>query len=181
MQSEERFGLTKRHSYDEIVKWIRSDPKGVPYPDRVAFKTYDSPVYAQLRDSLKVNTEPQEAYAAYQHGGGLAPFVPPRPRFVEPPPGNSPTPPGDDDDMMGPPGPGPERYTTLLEPATRPPDQILMNEGMDPPAPPPPTPAPPPAAPTMVQQAGDSFAQAAGNAALAPLPGQPLRQASGLY
>ena len=69
MQSEERFGLTKRHSYDEIVKWIRSDPKGVPYLDRVAFKTYDSPIYAQLRDSLKVNTEPQEAYAAYQHGG----------------------------------------------------------------------------------------------------------------
>ena len=163
MQSEERFGLTKRHSYHEIVKWIRSDPKGVPYPDRVAFKTYDSPVYAQLRDSLKVNTEPQEAYAAYQHGGGLAPFVPPRPRFVEPPPGTPPTPPGDDDDddLMGPPGPGPERYTTLLEPATRPPDQILMNEGMDPPAPPPPPPAPP----TMVQQAGDSFAQAAGNAA----------------
>jgi len=161
MQSEERFGLTKRHSYDEIVKWIKSDPKGVPYPDRVAFKTYDSPVYAQLRDSLKVNTEPQEAYAAYQHGGGLAPFVPPRPRFVEPPPGNSPTPPGDDDDdMMGPPGPGPERYTTLLEPATRPTDQILINEGMSP-APPPPPPPPP----TMVQQAGDSFAQAAGNAA----------------
>ena len=63
MQSEERFGLTNGHSYDEIVKWIKSDPKGVPYPDRVAFKTYDSPVYAQLRDSLKANTEPQEAYA----------------------------------------------------------------------------------------------------------------------
>ena len=52
MQSEERFGLTKRHSYDEIVQWIKSDPKGVPYPNRVAYKTYDSPVYAQLRDSL---------------------------------------------------------------------------------------------------------------------------------
>ena len=97
MQSEERFGLTKRHSYDEIVKWIKSDPKGMPYPDRVAFKTYDTPVYAQLRDSLKVNTEPQEAYAAYQHGGELGPFVPPRPRFVEPPLGKPPSPPPGDE------------------------------------------------------------------------------------
>ena len=95
MQSEERFGLTKRHSYDEIVQWIKSDPKGVPYPDRVAYKTYDSPVYAQLRDSLRTNTEPQDAYAAYQHGGELGPFVPPKGKFVGPPPGNPPNPPPD--------------------------------------------------------------------------------------
>ena len=81
MQSEERFGLTKRHSYDEIVAWIKSDPKGVPYPNRVAFKTYDSPVYAQLRDALKTNPEPQDAFNAYQHGADLGPFVPPKPRF----------------------------------------------------------------------------------------------------
>jgi hypothetical protein len=162
MQSEERFGLTKRHGYDEIVAWIKSDPKGVPYPNRVAFKTYDSPVYAQLRDSLKTNPEPQDAYAAYQHGGDLGPFVPPRPRFVGPPSGNPPNPPpdDDDDDLMGPPGPGPERYTTLLEPAPRPSDQVLINEGMQPPQAP-----PAPAAPSMVQQAGNSFAQSAGNAA----------------
>ncbi len=138
-----------------------SDPKGVGYPDRVAFKTYDSPVYAQLRDSLGTNTEPQDAFNAYQHGGDLGPFVPPRPRFIPPPPGNPPNPPDDDDDLMGPPGPGPERYTTLLEPSPRPSDQILMNEGMQPP----PAPPPPPAAPSMAQQAGNSFAQAAGNAA----------------
>jgi len=163
MQSEERFGLTKRHSYDEIVAWIKSDPAGVPYPNRVAYQTYDSPVYAQLRDSLRTNTEPQDAYAAYQHGGDLGPFVPPKGRFVGPPPGNPPTPPtgdDDDDDLMGPPGPGAERYTTILEPAPRPTDQILLNEGMQPPPPP-----PPPAAPTMAQQAGNSFAQAAGAAA----------------
>ena len=86
MQSEERFGLTKRHSYDEIVAWIKSDPKGVPYPNRVAFKTYDSPVYAQLQHSLKTNPEPQDAFNAYQHGGDLGSFVPPKPRFVGPPP-----------------------------------------------------------------------------------------------
>ena len=142
------------------MAWIKSDPKGVPYPDRVAYKTYDSPVYAQLRDSLRTNTEPQDAFNAYQHGGELGPFIAPKPRFVGPPPGNPPNPPpdDDDDDLMGPPGPGPERYTTLLEPAPRPSDQVLMNEGMQPPP-------PPPAAPTMVQQAGNSFAQSTGNAA----------------
>ena len=90
---------------------------------------------------------------AYQHASDLGPFILPRLRFVKPPPGkpaNLPQlPPSDDDDLMGPPGPGPERYMTLLEPAPRPSDQILLNEGMNLPAPP-----PPPAAPSMAQQAG---------------------------
>ena len=44
MQVEERFGLKRRHTYDEIVAWLNSDPKGVPYPNRVAFQTYNSHV-----------------------------------------------------------------------------------------------------------------------------------------
>ena len=93
----------------------------------------------QLQDSLKTYTEAQDAYAAYQHGGDLGPFVHPKPRFVGPPSGNPLNPPPDDynDDLMGPPGLGPGRYMTLLEPAPRPSDQILMNESMKPPAPPP--------------------------------------------
>ena len=35
MEVEERFGLKRRHTYDEIVAWLNSDPKGVPYPNRV--------------------------------------------------------------------------------------------------------------------------------------------------
>ena len=161
MEIEERLGLRKHHTYDEIVAWLGSNPKGVPYPNRVAAKTFNSPVYGQLRDSLRTFTEAKDAYSAYQRGEELGPFVPPRPRFVEPPAGGPPPPPpdDDDDDLMGP-APGPERYTTLLEPAPRSSDQVLLNEGMQPPAPPPP---PPP--PSMVQQAGDSFARAAGDAA----------------
>jgi hypothetical protein len=166
MQVEERFGLRKRHTYDEIVAWINSDPKGVPYPNRVATKTYNSPVYGQLKDSLRSFTEGQEAYLNYQRrgndgGGDLGPFVPPRPRPFQPPAYDVPIPPdSDDDDLMGPPGPGPERYGDLLDPAPNASDQVLINEGMQPPPPP-----PPPAPPTMMQQAGDAFIQAAGNAA----------------
>ena len=87
--------------------------------------------------------------------------MPPWPRFVAPPsdPPNAP-PDDDDDDLMGP-SPGPERYTTLLEPGPNTTDMVLISEGMDPPAPPPPPPPPP----SMAQQAGNAFAQAAGDAA----------------
>ena len=50
MEVEERFGLKRKHTYDEIVAWLNSDPKGVPYPNRVAFQTYNSHVYGQLKD-----------------------------------------------------------------------------------------------------------------------------------
>ncbi len=53
MEVEERFGLKKRHTYDEIVQWLNSDPKGVAYPSRVAYNTYNSHVYGQLKDSLR--------------------------------------------------------------------------------------------------------------------------------
>ena len=117
MEVEERFGLKRRHTYDEIVTWLNTDPKSVPYPNRVAFQTYNSHVYGQLKDSLRSFTVRQDAYNAYQHGDEHAPFVPPRPRFREPqqdpgaPPFGGGGPPDDDDDeLMGPP------YPDLLQP-----------------------------------------------------------------
>jgi hypothetical protein len=161
MEVEERFGLKKRHTYEEIVQWLNSDPKGVAYPSRVAYDTYNSHVYGQLKDSLRTHSEGQDALNAYRHGDDFAPFVPPRPHpFQEAPAGGPAPPPGDDDDLMGPPGPGPESYPDLLQPEPRSTDIVLLNEGMQPPAPP-----PPPPAPTLAQQAGSSFAQAAGGAA----------------
>jgi hypothetical protein len=166
MEVQEAFGLKRRHTYDEVVAWLNSDPKGVAYPSRVAFKTYNSPIYGQLKDSLRTFNEAQQGYIAHQRGeDDGAPHVPPRPRPfdnvpVDPPPA---PPDDDDDDLMGPPGAGPQRYGDLLEPAPNASDQVLMNEGMNPPNPPPPP--PPPAAPTLMQQAGNSFAQAAGGAA----------------
>ena len=157
MEVEERFGLKRRHQYDEIVQWLNSDPKGVAYPSRVAYDTYNSHVYGQLKDSLRTHSEGQDALNAYRHGDDFAPFVPPRPHsFREAPAGGpAPPPPGDDaDDLMGPPGPGPQSYPDLLQPEPRSTDVVLLNEGIQPPAP-----------PTLVQQAGSSFAQAAGGAA----------------
>ena len=165
MEVQEAFGLKRRHTYDEVVAWLNSDPKGVAYPSRVAYKTYNSPIYGQLKDSLRTfNAEATQGYLAHQRGeDGGAPHVPPRPRPfdnvpVDPPP--APPDDDDDDDLMGPPGAGPQRYGDLLEPAPNASDQVLMNEGMNPPPPP-----PPPPAPTLMQQAGNSFAQAAGGAA----------------
>ena len=77
MEVEERFGLKRKHTYDEIVAWLNSDPKGVPYPNRVAFQTYNSHVYGQLKDSLRSFTVGQDACNAYQHSDEHAPFVPP--------------------------------------------------------------------------------------------------------
>ena len=160
MEVEERFGLKKRHTYDEIVQWLNSDPKGVAYPSRAAYNTYNSHVYGQLKDSLRTHSEGQDALNAYRHGDDFAPFVPPRPRpFQEAPVGGpAPPPPDDDDDLMGPPGPGPQNYPDLLQPEPRSTDVVLLNEGMQPPPP------PPPPARTALQQAGSSFAQAAGGA-----------------
>ena len=75
-QVEEKFGLKKRHTYDEIVAWLNSEPKGVPYPNRVAFQTYTSHVYGQLKDSLQNYTVGQDAWNVYQHSDDHALFVP---------------------------------------------------------------------------------------------------------
>ena len=77
MEVEERFGLKRRRTYDEIVAWLNSDPKGVPYPNRVAFQTYNSHAYGQLKDSLHNYTIGQDAWNTYQHSDEHAPFVPP--------------------------------------------------------------------------------------------------------
>ena len=164
MEVEERFGLKRRHTYDEIVQWLNSDPKGVAYPSRVASDTYNSHVYGQLKDSLRTHSEGRDALNTYRHGDDFAPFVPPRPHPFQEAPAGGPAPPpsgdDDDDDLMGPTGAGPQNYPDLLQPEPRSSDIVLLNEGMQPPAPP-----PPPPAPTLVQQAGSSFAQAAGGAA----------------
>ena len=76
MEVQEAFGLKRRHTYDEVVAWLNSDPKGVTYPSRVAYKTYNSPIYGQLKDSLRTfNAEATQGYLAHQRGedeGALA-------------------------------------------------------------------------------------------------------------
>ena len=130
---------------------IQGGQKGLPYADRKALNIWGSPVYGQLKDSLRTFTTAQDAYIEYQHLQGddapLGPFVPPRPPFRGPPSGGDPPPvpdDPDDDDLMGPPGPGAPNYGDLLQPGPNATDQTLLFEGLNPPAPPPPPPAPPP-------------------------------------
>ena len=130
----------KRSSYYEFVAVIEGGQQGMSYPDRKALKIWVSPVYGQLKDSLRIFTTAQDAYTQYQHlkGDGAAPlghFVPPRPPF-NPLPGGNPLPPDDDsDDLMGQPDPSPPSYGDLPEPAPNAMDQVLLNVGLNPPTP----------------------------------------------
>ena len=53
MEIESRMGFRVRSKYEDVVKWIQSDPPGVPCPkNRQALQAFDSHVYAQLTASL---------------------------------------------------------------------------------------------------------------------------------
>ena len=53
MEIEEKFGLKKRHTYDELVSYILRDPDKIKLPDRSALFLRDYPIYGQIRDSLR--------------------------------------------------------------------------------------------------------------------------------
>ena len=59
MEYKERHGFQVRHDYESIVRWLSSDPKGVPYPkNRHDLDMYNSPVFSQLSGAL-ANSEIQ--------------------------------------------------------------------------------------------------------------------------
>ncbi len=167
MDYETKFGLRKEHSYDEVVRYIQADPTKIKFPDRSALFLSKHQIYGQVRDAMRNwGAEGQAAQMAYQSGEQPAPFVPPRPRPMQPgAPQDPPPPPGDDDDeLMGPPPPAPgQRYADLLQPGPDGTAEGLGAEGVQPPPPPPPP--PPPSAPSAAQQAGSAFASAASSAA----------------
>ena len=53
MEIEEKFGLKKRHSYNQLVSYILRDPDKIQLPDRSALFLRDHPIYGQIRDSLR--------------------------------------------------------------------------------------------------------------------------------
>ena len=163
MDYETKLGLRKEHSYDEVVRYIQADPTKIKFPDRSALFLSKHQVYGQVRDAMRNwGAEGQAAQTAYQSGEQPAPFVPPRPRPMQPgAPQDPPPPPGydDDDELMGPPPPPPhQRYADLLQPGPDGTAEGLGAEGVQPPPPPPPP-------PSVAQQAGSAFASAAGSAA----------------
>ena len=52
MEIESRMGFRVRSQYEDVVRWLQSDPPGVAYPkNRQALQALDSHVYAQLTAS----------------------------------------------------------------------------------------------------------------------------------
>lgn len=160
MQCEERLGLKKNHTYNEVVSYVLRDPDRLPLPDRSSLFLRDSQVYGQIRDSLRTFDTPQQDWLQYQRGDDVAPFEPRRQAPPDFPANNPPPPPGDDDELMGPPGDGRDQYQDLLQPGPDPMQEGLAANGMQPPPPPPPGPIQ-----SMMQNAGNSFASSAGGAA----------------
>ena len=159
MQYEEKLGLRKNHSYNEVVAYIKADPDIIRFPDRSALFLQNHQVYGQLKDSLRTFDAPQQQWLEYQRGENPAPFQPPRP---SPPdiPMSGPDPPGDDD-LEGPPSGYPRNWGDLLQPGPDPMQEGLANEGLQPP----PAPPPGPLQQSVLQSGLQSFASAAGGAA----------------
>jgi hypothetical protein len=158
MQYEEKFGLRKNHTYNEVVAYIREDPDLIKFPDRSALFLRNHQVFGQIKDSLRTFDTAQADFLEYQRGDDAAPYEPPRPRPPQDiPMGDPPNAPDDDDDLEGPPDGYPRNWGDLLQPGPDPAQEGLANEGMQPPPPPPPGPLQ-----QMMQGAGNAFASAAG-------------------
>ena len=160
MEFEEKFGLKKRHTYNELVSYILRDPDKIPLPDRSSLFLRDHPIYGQIRDSLRTFDAAKQEHFDYLKGDDMAPFEPRRQDPPDVPMNDPPNPPGDDDDLMGPPPDNGFRYRDLIPPAPDPMMEGLGLNGMQPPPPPPPGPIG-----QMMQNAGNSFANSAGGAA----------------
>ena len=64
-------GLRKRSQYEDVVRWILSDPPGVPYPkNRQALQAFDIHVYAQLTAALSTEATTTVADDFYRNRGG---------------------------------------------------------------------------------------------------------------
>ena len=63
MKVVERMGLQERSKYEDVVKWLQSDPPGVPYPkNREALFMMESHLYSQLSAALATTAVADEIY-----------------------------------------------------------------------------------------------------------------------
>ena len=93
MEIEKRMGFRVRSKYEDIVKWIQSDPPGVAYPrNRQALQAMESHVYAQLTAALSTAATKKVVDDFFgRHEPGLPPNGAPQ---GGPPPMPPPGPPG---------------------------------------------------------------------------------------
>ena len=91
MEIETRMGFKVRSKYEDVVRWIQSDPPGVPYPkNRKELQAMDSHVYGQLTASMSTEATRTVADDFYRNrggGGGGGGGGPPGPQGPPGPPG----------------------------------------------------------------------------------------------
>ena len=123
MQYETHLGLRREHTFDEVRRYIQSDPDKIQFPKRDALFLEKSQLYGQVKAAMRNYAhDAQQGKALYEQSDDPAPYVPPRP---QPPRDQGPPPPSDPSDPSGPSAP------------SDPPD-VFMDEitGGPPPSPP---------------------------------------------
>ena len=152
-------GLEARHSYDELVRYIETDPTKIKFPDRTASYRRNHPFMTQ-DDGSKAALGEQKRVIEYRMGDERGPYQPERPRFEAPSSRGSDYDPSEDlFDMFARSQPVP------MAPAGAPnTDQsALAAEGFTPPPAPiqPPAPASPSVLSQMTSRVGENVTQGA--------------------
>jgi hypothetical protein len=87
MEYQTKYGLRQHTSYNDVVAYIRTDPDRISMPNRKATFIMNSPVYAQLKDSMRSFSDVERQHYEYMQGDHLGPYEAPRPRMPDPPRG----------------------------------------------------------------------------------------------
>ena len=82
MQYEAALGLRREHTFDDVRRYIQTDPDKIKYPKRDALFLQKSHIYAQVEASMRTYQDVQLDQAPYRATDDTAPYVPPR----KPPP-----------------------------------------------------------------------------------------------
>ena len=81
-------GLEARHSYDELVRYIETDPTKIKFPSRTAAYRRNHPFMTQ-DDSSRASLVEQKRALEYRMGDERGPYQPERPRFEPPSPADT--------------------------------------------------------------------------------------------
>jgi hypothetical protein len=81
-------GLEARHTYDELVRYIETDPTKIKFPSRTAAYRRNHPFMTQ-DDGSKASLMEQKRALDYRTGDERGPYQPERPQFETPQPADT--------------------------------------------------------------------------------------------
>ena len=73
-----KLGVAKQHTYDELVRYIETDPTKIRFPDRKSYFRRNHPFMTQ-DDGTKTALGEQQRVLDYRTGTNIAPYQPNRP------------------------------------------------------------------------------------------------------